>query len=72
MRCMCGLLAMLSLSGGCANFSKQPRTVLLQHPETLDFVECRVGRLLTNFDYARNEECVAEYQKQGYVVWDQR
>jgi hypothetical protein len=61
------------LCGGCASTQGKPRLVVLQNPETAEFVDCKVS---DGWDdsaaFAKNDECVAESKKKGFVVWAER
>ena len=63
------LSLLLVLMGGCGSLSENSRSVILQNPETLEFVNCNVDKWGTFASYARNEKCVEDYENQGYVVW---
>lgn len=45
---------------------------MLQHPETMDFVKCEVDQWGTKKSFAKNEQCIEEYKRQGYVIWAER
>ena len=64
-------LFLLVLTGGCTSFSEKSSTVILQNPETMEFVNCKVGGWASSSSYTRNEQCVEDYKKQGYIVWGQ-
>lgn len=64
---LAGLLALSIL--GCAGKSSTPKKIILQHPETMEFMKCNVGQWGSESAFATNEECVEEYKKQGYVIW---
>lgn len=59
----------LGMSGGCAALTDKPSSVIMQNPETMEFVNCDVDEWGTSKSYARNEQCVEDYKKQGYIVW---
>lgn len=65
------LLIMLFISG-CARMSDKSTSVMLQHPETMDFVKCDVDQWGTKKSFAKNEQCIEEYKSQGYVIWAER
>jgi hypothetical protein len=46
--------------------------VILQHPETMDFQDCRLADWGSDKAIRENEECVQRYQQQGYIIWGQR
>lgn len=58
-------VALLTLiPSGCA-----PRdTVMMQHPRTHEIVQCAEGyrRFLGGDGYRGQEDCIADYQRQGY------
>ena len=63
---------LLFLISACAGMSDKSTSVMLQNPETMDFVKCTVDQWGTNASYAKNEVCIEEYKRQGYVIWAQR
>jgi hypothetical protein len=65
-------LCFFLLAGGCASLGDKSKKVILQNPETMEFVNCEVDRWGTRRSYATNEECVKEYQAKGYVIWGER
>ncbi len=72
-RCLVIIAIMVIIGcGGCSLFIDKPLTVVLQHPETMDFVSCQVDGWETPYSYANNEQCVEGYKKQGYIVWGER
>ncbi|TKB06053.1 hypothetical protein [Desulforhopalus sp. IMCC35007] len=62
----------LSFSAGCARMSDKPTYVVLQNPVTMEFVHCEVGQWSTKSAFAKNEQCVEDYKRQGFVVWAKR
>ncbi len=64
--------ATLFIISGCSLFMGKPSTVILRHSESLDFVNCQVGKWETPEDYKKNEQCVEDYKKKGYIVWGER
>ncbi len=58
------LLALLCSCGGTRT------RVILKHPETLDFKECDTG--LWSVSSRERDECVKQYEAQGYEVWGER
>ena len=46
--------------------------VIMQHPETMDFQDCRLADWGSDKAIRENEECVQRYQRQGYIIWGQR
>lgn len=66
------ILVTLLLACSCAKMSDEPTAVMLQHPETMKFVKCEVDQWGTKKSYAKNEQCVEDYQSQGYVIWGER
>jgi len=71
LRLLIAAILLLNISG-CAGFSDQSSRVVLKHPETMEFVYCEVGEWTTKEAYAEKDKCVADYEKQGYVVWGER
>lgn len=63
---------MLLFLSGCASFSDKPSKVILQNPQTMEFVNCRVDEWGTSESYRKNEECVQSYIDQGFVIWGER
>lgn len=61
-------LLILPLFASCAAM-KEPRVVILQHPETMEFKNCEVGTWATGKDFTENSKCVKKFEEQGYVVW---
>jgi len=59
-------------AGGCASLGDKSKKVILQNPETMEFVNCEVDKWGTRRSYATNEQCVKEYQAKGYVIWGER
>ena len=68
---LCAFFLSAGISG-CASFGDQPTTVILKHPETLDFVNCNVDKWGTTKSFSDNEKCVEQYKQKGYVVWGTR
>jgi len=67
------LLAAVSfLLFGCARMSDESTSVMLQHPETMDFVKCDVDQWGTKKSFAKKDQCVQSYISQGYVIWAER
>lgn len=66
------LIAVVFGLSGCASHSGKPSVVIMQHPETIDYVNCKVDEWATAASYAENEKCVEELKKQGYIVWGER
>ena len=66
------IIALLFLGSGCASMSDESKSVMLQNPETMEFVKCTVDQWGTSASFARNAQCVEEYKRQGYVVWAER
>lgn len=55
---------------GCNKTAKS--VVIMQHPETMEFVDCKVDAWATPASYAKNARCVEELKQKGYVVWGER
>jgi hypothetical protein len=63
----------LILTSGCASIYGKKKAVILQDPATMDFVECKVNdEWATAASFAKNDECVEEYKKRGFIVWGER
>jgi hypothetical protein len=60
------------LTTGCAKMSDEPTTVMLQNPETMEFVKCDVDQWGTKKSFADNQACVEDYKSKGYVIWAER
>lgn len=56
---------------GCAKSDKST-SIMLQHPETMDFVKCDVDQWRTKSSYAKMDQCVESYRTKGYVIWAER
>ncbi len=65
-----GLFALSGLTG-CGNHSAKS-VVIMQHPETMDFVNCSVDAWATPASYAKNARCVEDLKEKGYIVWGER
>ncbi|MBW1636732.1 MAG: hypothetical protein JRC87_06410 [Deltaproteobacteria bacterium] len=63
---------LVMLAGGCASFGDKSKKVILQNPETMEFVDCKVDKWGTKKSFETNEECVKNYQAKGYVIWGER
>lgn len=64
------LWVVLLLCCGCASMQGKPRVVILQNPETMEFIDCKMSdEWATSASYAKNDECVTELKKKGFVVW---
>ena len=57
-----GLL--IVIMSGCAT----TQTVMMQHPQTHEIAQCAEGyrRFISGDGYRRQEDCIADYQRQGY------
>jgi hypothetical protein len=57
-----GLL--IVIMSGCAT----TQTVMMQHPQTHEIARCAEGyrRFISGDGYRRQEDCIADYQRQGY------
>ena len=62
----------LVVLSGCGMNSKKPSLVILKHPETLDFVNCKVDKWQSKESYRKNENCVRGYQEKGYIIWGKK
>lgn len=58
----------LLLTSCLANKDKS-NVVLLKHPETMDFQECSLEDWGSKEAYARKDQCVQQWEEQGYIVW---
>jgi len=67
-----GSFCLTLLVGGCAALGDKPKNVILQNPETMEFVNCEVDKWGTVASYEINERCVKDYQSKGYVIWGKR
>lgn len=69
-----GSVLLLVLVSGCARMSDSAKSesVMLQNLETMEFVTCTVDQWGTKASFSKNEECVEEYKRQGYVIWAER
>lgn len=56
----------------CSCIPKKQELIILQHPETMDFEECRVADWGSKEAIKENEECVKSYKQQGYTIWGTR
>lgn len=56
---------------GCGQHSGKS-VVIMQNPETMDFVNCTVDHWATPVSYAKNAQCVEDLKSKGYVVWGER
>ena len=65
-------LFIILLISGCAKMSDESTSVMLQNPETMEFVKCDVDQWGTKKSFAENEQCIEGYKRQGYVIWSQR
>lgn len=63
------MAVVFGLVGGCALYSGKPGTVMMQHPETMEFVTCKMDKWPTSASYAENEKCVEDLKQKGFVVW---
>jgi len=59
-------VAMAALSAGCATVE----TVMMQHPQTHEIAQCPAGYrgFIGGGGYRRQEDCIADYQRQGYEL----
>lgn len=60
---------LIVILSGCTSFGDKPSRVILQDPATMEFVNCDVDEWGTAASYERNDKCVKDYQKQGYLIW---
>lgn len=66
------LLTLAGLLSSCLASKDSIDLVILKHPETMDFQNCRVADWGSEKALRDNEECVKGYQQQGYIIWGQR
>ena len=57
---MAASVTMAVLFAGCATTG----TVMMQHPQTHEIARCR--SFIGGQGYRRQEDCIADYQRQGY------
>lgn len=71
MRSLYSVLCILVLLvvGGCAGKDKPPTRVVMQNPETAEFVNCDRKDIGPEKTYKNSEECIKHYEKEGYIVW---
>lgn len=60
------------LLASCAAMRGKPRVVIMQHPETMDFKNCDVGKYGFDSDFKDQQICVDELKTLGYMVWGER
>lgn len=63
------VISLLFLLCSCMAAKNKPKVVVLQNPDTLDFQNCKVADWGSEKGYQDNEECIKEYQQQGYIIW---
>lgn len=67
------LFSVLSvLLSSCLATKDKTELVILQHPDTMDFQECRLADWGSGKALRDNEECVNRYRQQGYIIWGSR
>lgn len=66
------VVLLLPLLASCASITGKPRVVIMQHPETIDFQNCDVGKYGFDKDFRDQQTCVDELKKQGYIIWGER
>ena len=66
---ICSIFPLLT---SCAFTEGKPKKVILRHPVTYDYVDCDVDIWQTEESYKKNDKCVENYKKQGFVVWETR
>lgn len=66
------LLTVLLLLTSCLATKDKPTLVILQHPQTMDFQNCKVEDWGSQKGFSDNEACVKKYQEQGYTIWGSR
>lgn len=70
--CVMTGIAFCLFLGSCASMSDESTSVMLQNPETMEFVKCTVDQWGTKASFTKNEECIEEYKRQGYIIWAER
>lgn len=55
--------------GGCAGHSGKSKRIVMQHPETMEFVNCKIEGWANAAAYAANEKCVDDLKQKGFIVW---
>ncbi|MCP3887617.1 MAG: hypothetical protein GY702_01930 [Desulfobulbaceae bacterium] len=63
------LIFLCLMVSGCTRFADRSSNVILQNPETMDFVNCKVDKWNSKKSYEANDKCVEDYKKQGYIIW---
>lgn len=63
---------LLVLLSSCLATKDKTELVILQHPQTMDFQNCRVEDWGSQKAIENNEACVKSYQQKGYVIWGTR
>ena len=69
MRTTIVLIAVLLLAGCKAYTAKHNRTILMN--STGERQQCEVDKLRSEASYNKYEECIKNYEAQGYKVWGQ-
>ena len=70
MRLLYCLLLMMLLSG-CASMTAEHTRTLLIDRSTGEMMECTVDKWRSEESFKRYDQCVLDYQKQGYEIWSQ-
>lgn len=55
--------------GGCAGKDTPPKRVVMQNPETAEFVNCDRKDIGPEKTYKTSEDCIEHFKKEGYIVW---
>ncbi len=66
------VLLLIPLLAACASMQGKSRVVIMQHPYTMDFQNCEVGKYGFNKDFKDQQKCVDDLKNQGYIVWGER
>lgn len=69
MRTIIIIIAVLLLAGCKAYTAKHSRTILMD--PTGERQQCEVGKLRSEASYNEYEECIKNYEAQGFKVWGQ-
>jgi hypothetical protein len=57
---------------GCSGKSTTAKKVILQDPQTMEFVKCNAGQWGSDSPFETNEECIEDYKSKGYIVWGEQ
>ncbi len=70
---MSRLLCIVSivLLSGCASMTAEHSRTLLMDRTSGEMKECTVDRWRSEESYKKYNECVSDFEKQGYTIWSQ-